>query len=322
MIDEHAITPDTSYGEAAEPRRNKYRKQNLVVATSRFRGVCYNRKCKRWQASTNAYGKYIYLGLHDSEVAAARAYDLAVLKIRGSTNCHCNFPAHEYLDERGQLPPASHLDSIINQLKGEAATQMLQQLKNDDLALQTNNIHSPAKVTAVIRQRPLAKAAARGQEAVPFHSHWPTEGDMEARFVANSHSFNPALDVSGSSEMSAPNGTVSVAGPITCVNISWLQSALPPHCQLHSLVCGPSFIVGMIYHQASPAVPNGVLWGAAVWDGATFHHSQLCANCQQATEHCSSVVQQLVFGQRQSSCFQPDVNRRGTAMLAAGGRPV
>lgn len=36
--------------------------------TSRFRGVCWNKKNKRWQAAINSSGKYVYLGKPASTV--------------------------------------------------------------------------------------------------------------------------------------------------------------------------------------------------------------------------------------------------------------
>lgn len=48
-----------------------------------FRGVCWNKKNKRWQAAINSRGKYVYLGSFVEEIQAARKFDLAALRIRG-----------------------------------------------------------------------------------------------------------------------------------------------------------------------------------------------------------------------------------------------
>lgn len=51
--------------------------------SSRYRGVCWNKKNKRWQAAINSSGRYLYLGSYVSEEDAARAFDRAAIRIRG-----------------------------------------------------------------------------------------------------------------------------------------------------------------------------------------------------------------------------------------------
>ena len=51
--------------------------------SSRYRGVCWNKKNRRWQAAINSSGKYLYLGSYVSEEEAARAFDRAAVRIRG-----------------------------------------------------------------------------------------------------------------------------------------------------------------------------------------------------------------------------------------------
>eukprot|EP00775_Hariotina_reticulata_P007148 gene7148-7363_t len=126
--------------------------RRAAMATSRFKGVCFNKKCKRWQASTNAYGKYLYLGLYSTETAAAQVYDLASLKIRGR-NSQTNFPAEQYLDVNGQLPADEHLDGVIAQLKAEAARQLLAELQDDPMLHGHQAGGNPAEKIALIRQR-------------------------------------------------------------------------------------------------------------------------------------------------------------------------
>ena len=60
------------------------------------RGVCWNKKNKRWQAALNSGGKYIYLGSFKEEMTAARIFDRAAIKLRG-TKAKLNFTyAGEY----------------------------------------------------------------------------------------------------------------------------------------------------------------------------------------------------------------------------------
>eukprot|EP00879_Flechtneria_rotunda_P002266 GHRR01002457.1.p1 GENE.GHRR01002457.1~~GHRR01002457.1.p1 ORF type:complete len:961 (+),score=474.22 GHRR01002457.1:588-3470(+) len=70
--------------------------------SSRYRGVCWNKKNKRWQAAINSGGKYIYLGSFTNEDDAARHFDRAAIKIRGK-KAKLNFHYHEYVDADGNL---------------------------------------------------------------------------------------------------------------------------------------------------------------------------------------------------------------------------
>jgi len=72
-------------------RQNAYNSRT-ARGTSRYKGVCYDPDTGKWRASINHRGKHYHLGLFDTEIEAAHAYDAKARALFGEY-AYLNFPA-------------------------------------------------------------------------------------------------------------------------------------------------------------------------------------------------------------------------------------
>jgi len=72
-------------------QENSHNNGKHMGSSSRFKGVGYNSEKQKWFAKAYIEGERIWLGYHDEEVAAAKAYDAKAVELFGEF-AHLNFP--------------------------------------------------------------------------------------------------------------------------------------------------------------------------------------------------------------------------------------
>lgn len=77
----HPLTPRlfTVLVELTEQTACRGEEERLQLQTSRYHGVRQNKRSEKWESYIRVAGKHLHLGCHDNEVAAAQAFDQAVM---------------------------------------------------------------------------------------------------------------------------------------------------------------------------------------------------------------------------------------------------
>ena len=73
-IDGNGLNNQKKNLRIATTSQNGMNRKDNCNNTSGHRGVCYNKKNKKWQAQTMSMGKPVYLGMYDDILEAAKAY--------------------------------------------------------------------------------------------------------------------------------------------------------------------------------------------------------------------------------------------------------
>eukprot|EP00963_Diacronema_lutheri_P000633 scaffold37_cov346-Pavlova_lutheri.AAC.17 len=82
------------------------------AGNSSFKGVTQHRRTQRWEAHIWENKKQLYLGAHDEETSAARAYDVMAIKLRGIREADTNFPIGNYACVMQQITAIDREDLI------------------------------------------------------------------------------------------------------------------------------------------------------------------------------------------------------------------
>jgi hypothetical protein len=83
-------------------QENSHNNGKHMGSSSRFKGVGYNSEKQKWFAKAYIEGERIWLGYHEEEVAAAKAYDAKAVELFGEF-AHLNFPEDWPPERRKEL---------------------------------------------------------------------------------------------------------------------------------------------------------------------------------------------------------------------------
>lgn len=81
--DHDGLNNQRSNLRAADTAQNNYNQRPRIGTASRYKGVTWHKKVRKWQATIKLGGRCVYLGVYTSEEDAARAYDVAALEAYG-----------------------------------------------------------------------------------------------------------------------------------------------------------------------------------------------------------------------------------------------
>uniref|UniRef100_A0A7S3PDZ7 AP2/ERF domain-containing protein n=1 Tax=Aplanochytrium stocchinoi TaxID=215587 RepID=A0A7S3PDZ7_9STRA len=114
--------------------------------SSRYKGVCWNKKQKKWRTRLSFQGKVEFLGDFPDEETAALTYDKRIKELYGDNSKRLNFPGH-YINgshsDTSRFPMASNIPrevTVKNRVTPVGLKQVLLQQVQEETKANGNNI--------------------------------------------------------------------------------------------------------------------------------------------------------------------------------------
>ena len=88
--------------------QNQYNRRLQTGCSSVYKGVCWNKEKKRWQAEIQFEGKAIHIGYYDYQIDAAIAYDDRALELFGEfayLNCQARPEVKQWIEDNYLFTP-------------------------------------------------------------------------------------------------------------------------------------------------------------------------------------------------------------------------